>query len=161
MSRRLSKATVKLAYMPAQSLAARVQLAMDAAKMSPADLARASQSTTATISNWRNGNVDPDHVKASQLFRIADALQVDGRWLLLGSFGPAKVNESSLGYEESHPLKRDVFTIAIQLVTEELDKRGMTLPPPKKAEAMELAYDLLEEGLPQAKVLRFVLAAVA
>jgi hypothetical protein len=35
------------------------------------------------------------------------------------------------------------------------------LPPHKQAEAALLAFDLLEEGLPQAKVLRFVRAAVA
>lgn len=147
--------------MTAHTLKARVQEAMDAHNMTPADLARASESTTATVSNWRNGNVNPEHVKAAQLFKIADALKVDGRWLLLGEFGPAQVNESRAGYGPSHPVKLDVLTIAIQQVTEALAERDMTLPPAKQAEAIQLAYDLIEEGMPRAKVLRFVLAAVA
>lgn len=147
--------------MNADTLSDRVQAAMDAQQMTPADLARASDSTTATISNWRNGNVNPEHVKAAQLFKISDALKVDGRWLLLGGFGPARVNESVPPYGESHPVKSDVLRIAIQQVTEALGERNMTLPPAKQAEAIQLAYDLLEEGMPRAKVLRFVLAAVA
>lgn len=143
------------------TLQTRVQQAMDAKSWSPADLARASQSTTATISNWRNGMVVAEHVKAEQLFRIADALEVDGRWLLTGEFGSSRVNESSPGYGASHVLQRDVLKIAIQLVRDVLAEGKKTLPPAKEAEAIQLAYDLLEEGLPQAKVLRFVLAAVA
>jgi len=45
----------------------------------PADLARAADSTTATISNWLNDHVSPAHVKAEQLFRIADAAKRDHR----------------------------------------------------------------------------------
>jgi transcriptional regulator with XRE-family HTH domain len=143
--------------MPAVTLSTRLQAAMEAQSMTPADLARASQSTTATISNWRNGQVAPEHVKAEQLFRIADALKVDGRWLLTGQTGPA----TGTAPVASHPVKSDLLTIALQLVSEILDERDRKLPPAKHAEAAQLAYDLLEEGLPQAKVLRFVLAAVA
>lgn len=142
-------------------LKSRIRSAMDAMSMSPADLARAANSTTATISNWRNGHVDPDHVKAVQLYRIADALQVDGRWLLLGEISPARVNESAAGYGASHPVKSEVLKIALQLVREVLEGANRALPPPKEAEAVQLAYDLIEEGLPQAKVLRFVRAAIA
>jgi transcriptional regulator with XRE-family HTH domain len=147
--------------MSSDSLKSRVQKAMEELGMSPADLARAAESTTATVSNWRNGMVNPEHVKAAQLFKIADALRVDGRWLLLGDFGPARVNESAAAYGASHPVKSDVLSIAIQQVREVLEERGKTMPPAKEAEAIQLAYDLLEEGMPRAKVLRFVLAAVA
>ena len=147
--------------MASKTLRDRVQTAMDALGMTPADLARAAESTTATVSNWRNGMVNPEHVKAAQLFKIADALKVDGRWLLLGDLGPARINETAGTYESSHALKSDVLKIAIQLVTEVLSEGKRTLPPGKQAEAIQLAYDLIEEGLPQAKVLRFVLAAVA
>lgn len=134
---------------------------MAALDMTPADLARASDSTTATVSNWRNGMVNPEHVKAAQLFKIADALKVDGRWLLLGSFGPTGVHDPGTAHGESHPVKSEVLKLAIQQVREVLEERNKSLPPAKEAEAIQLAYDLLEEGLPQAKVLRFVLAAVA
>lgn len=53
----------------------------------PADLARAADSTTATISNWLNDHVSPAHVKAEQLFRIADAAKLDARELLYGVSG--------------------------------------------------------------------------
>lgn len=144
-----------------EDLKARIQKTMDAMSMTPADLARAAHSTTATISNWRNGNVDPEHVKAAQLYRIADALQVDGRWLLLGDLGPNRLNDSAARYGESHPVKLDVLKIALQQVREVLEHAERTLPPAKEAEAVQLAYDLIEEGLPQAKVLRFVRAAIA
>ena len=143
------------------TLETRVKQAMAAKGMKPADLARASSSTTATISNWRNGMVVAEHVKAEQLFRIADALEVDGRWLLTGEYGPLRVNESGVDYPASQVLQRDVLKIAIQLVRDVLAEGKKALPPAKEAEAIQLAYELLEEGLPQAKVLRFVLAAVA
>jgi hypothetical protein len=50
------------------------------------------------------------------------------------------------------------LTLAVQLVEEALE--GLTLPPPKKAELTVTVYELLGEGLTQAKVLRFVRAAV-
>ena len=53
----------------------------------PADLARAAKSTTATISNWLNDHVSASHVKAEQLFRIADAAKLDARELLYGVSG--------------------------------------------------------------------------
>jgi transcriptional regulator with XRE-family HTH domain len=138
-----------------------MQKTMDAMSMTPAALARASHSTTATISNWRNGNVDPEHVKAAQLYRISDALGVDGRWLLLGELGPTKVQDGTAVYGASHVVKSDVLKIALQQVREVLEEAKRTLPPAKEAEAVQLAYDLIEEGLPQAKVLRFVRAAIA
>ena len=105
--------------------------------------------------------MEPEHVKATQLFRIADALQIDGRWLLTGDPVPVGVREKIPEYSQSHPVKSDVLRISIQLVREVLRDADRTLPPAKESEAIQLAYDLIEEGLPQAKVLRFVLAAVA
>ncbi|WWW37231.1 helix-turn-helix transcriptional regulator [Stenotrophomonas rhizophila] len=125
----------------------------------PADLARASDTTTATISNWLNDNVVPEHVKAVQLFKIADAVGIDPRELLLGEASKAAGTEhSSL---PSQPVTLDDWIVAFQLVAEALDDRGLTLPPNKRAEVTLLAYDLLQEGLQRAKVLRFVQAAAA
>lgn len=144
------------------TLGQRLQAAIDRAGIHAAALASAAGTTEATISNWLRDNVQIEHVKAVQLFRIADAAKTDPRELLLGDSAqlPQWVAEDRSTYS-SHPLKQDVLTIAVQLVTEALAEGRATLPPPKQAEAISLAYDLLEEGMPRAKVLRFVLAAVA
>lgn len=143
-----------------QTLGQRLQSAMQAAKLAkPADLARASDTTTATISNWLNDNVVAEHVKAVQLFKIADAVGIDPRELLLGE--ASKAGNPDLSSLPSQPVTLDDWIVAFQLVAEALDDRGLTLPPNKRAEVTLLAYDLLQEGLQRAKVLRFVQAAAA
>jgi len=133
---------------------------MQAAQLArPADLARASDTTTATISNWLNDNVVAEHVKAVQLFKIADAVNVDPRELLLGE--PSKSRAAANDSAPSQPVILDSWIVAFQLVAEALDERGLALPPNKRAEVTLLAYELLQEGLQRAKVLRFVQAAAA
>lgn len=131
---------------------------MQAKQLTPAALARLAGTTEATISNWLNDNVRVDHVKAIQLFRIADSVEMEARYLLLDEVSAGAENFSR---GASQPLQHDHLTMAVQLVSEVLTKSGLLLPPPKQAEAILLAYDLLEEGMPGAKVLRFVRSAVA
>lgn len=133
---------------------------MDRQKLTPAGLARASGTTEATISGWLRDNVKPDHVKAVQLFKIADAAKTSPRTLLLGGQAAERISEDHAEYW-SQPERRDVLKLAFQLVAEVLESADLQLPPDKQAEAAMLAFELLEEGLPQAKVLRFVRAAVA
>ncbi len=57
----------------------------------------------------------------------------------------------------SQVLRPEGLTIAIQLAAEALE--GKYLPPPKLAELITLIYEFLEEGLPEAKILRFARAA--
>lgn len=146
--------------MPPDTLGKRLTAAM--AGMKPADLARAADSTTATISNWMNDNVLPEHVKAVQLFKIADAVNSDARELLMGgsATGRGSLNEER-GVYASQPVQLDNWKMAFQLVAEALDDRGLTLPPDKRAEVTLLAHDLLVEGLQAAKVLHFVKRAAA
>lgn len=136
---------------------------MLAAGLTPPKLASAAGTTPATIHNWLNDNVLTDHIKAIQLFRIADEVRLDPRTLLFGDEAvmPAWRVAQDASFYASHPVQSEHLTIALQLVTEELAKRDHVLPPNKQAEAAKLAYDLLEEGMPRAKVLRFVQAAVA
>ena len=142
------------------SLGHRMEKALNDRSWSSADLAREAGSTTPTVSNWVNDMVKVDHVKAVQLFSFAETLGVDPRWLLLGDVTPRHVRESQRAYQ-SQAVKSDVLKLSLQLVEEALAERDHVLPPHKKAEAIQLAYALIEEGMPQAKVLRFVLAAVA
>lgn len=53
----------------------------------------------------------------------------------------------------SQPLRRDDLKMALQLAAEALGDK--VLPPDKHAELVTLIYELLEDGLPEAKVLRF------
>jgi transcriptional regulator with XRE-family HTH domain len=59
---------------------------------------------------------------------------------------------------QSQAVRYDVLTVAIQLAEEALE--GRTLPTEKRAELVGLIYEMLEEGLPNAKVLRFARAAM-
>lgn len=140
------------------SLGDRLRAAMQARNLTPAGLAREAGTTEATVSNWLNNNVRVDHVKAIQLFKIADAAAVDARYILLGE---SMSSPDLASQPQSQPLLQEHLTMAIQLVADVLSQSGMTLPPAKQAEAIHLAYELLEEGMPGAKVLRFVRAAVA
>lgn len=144
--------------MSQSTLGSRLRAAMKRNKQTPVSLAREAGSTEATISNWLNDNVRVEHVKAIQLFKIADAARIDARELLLND---GLHLASAQDAQASHPVKQEELSMAIQLVTEVLQESEHELPPRKQAEAIQLAYDLLEEGLPRAKVLRFVLAAVA
>lgn len=144
--------------MTTNTLGTRLRSALKRTQKTPVALAKDAGTTEATISNWLNDNVQVDHVKAVQLFRIADAAGIDARELLLDD--GHRVADPSSGYA-SHPVQHDALTIAIQLVTEALVSGKRELPPQKQAEAIQLAYELLTEGLPRAKVLRFVHAAVA
>lgn len=142
-----------------RTLGARLKAAIEREKLSPAEVARRAKTTEATIHNWLNDLVNPEHVKAFRLFNIADAVGLNARELLIGD-AALRVSEPGAVYE-SHSVKSEILTIAIQLVVEELDRRNLALPPTRKAAAIKLAYDLLDEGIPQAKVLRFVLPNAA
>lgn len=151
--------------MTIEPLSQRLQRSLESAQLSPVGLANAAKTTEATISNWLNDKVQVDHVKASLLLRIASALNVRPQWLLLGegrqyeSWSTAE--PESPAYGASQPVQSETLIIALQLVAEALDSKGRTLPPPKRAELTALVYDLLVEGMPEAKVLRFALAAAA
>ena len=135
---------------------------MDAVKWTPSELARQARTTPATISNWLTEQVQPQHIKAEMLFNIAKALRVNPEWLLSGeltSDWPAYSWAPEI--EPSHPVSLPTLTIALRLAAEALNDGDMQLPPSKHAELVGLVYELLVEGLPEAKVLKFARAAAA
>ncbi|NLA67990.1 MAG: helix-turn-helix domain-containing protein [Gammaproteobacteria bacterium] len=150
--------------MPSETIGSRLAGRMAELNVHAAEVARRARTSEATISNWVSDKISPDHVKATMLMNIADAVEMDARELLLGERAPAtRLNEGRPAYP-SQDLSSDTLTLAFQLATDalaELGKQGKTLPPPKLAEIAKVAFELLEEGLPRAKVLRFVLAAAA
>ena len=139
---------------------------MDACGKNAASVANDAGTTEATISNWVTDSVSPDNVKAAMLFAIADAVKEDPRYLLGGSRrNVAQINvvrerETAYAAEPSQPVQLETWKIAFQLVAEALGN-DLTLPPEKQAEVTLLTHDLLTEGMPRAKVLRFVRAAAA
>ena len=144
--------------MTSETLGTRLQAAMKRAKLSAAELSRAANTTEATIHNWLNDNARVEHVKAKMLFSIARAVKADPYELLLGE--PSKIayiGEARATYEAtSQDLKPEALTLAFQLVEEAL--AGKNLPPEKRAEMVQICYDLIAEGLPRAKVLRLARA---
>lgn len=130
--------------------------------MSRLQLAKKAQTTDATVSNWLNDRVAVEQVKAAMLLRFAAAVEASPDWLLFGNSRAAgfRISEK-LPDQPSQAVKSETLKIALQLVAETLDKKGLALPLPKRAELTALVYDLLEEGMPEAKVLRFARAAAA
>ena len=144
--------------MARMTLGKRLEAAIGKAGVSPADIARSAGTTDATVSNWLKDKVQIENVKALMLFRIADGAKIDPRELLLGE--PSRLAEDHAEYGASHPVQSERLTIAVQLVQEALAEAGRQVPPARFAEAAKIAYELLEEGLQQAKVLRFVKTAL-
>jgi hypothetical protein len=72
-------------------------------------------------------------------------------WLATGQ-GPMLYSETA-PQGQSHDVRLEGLTMAIQLAAEALD--GKYLPPEKYAELVTLIYQGLEEGLPEATILRF------
>jgi transcriptional regulator with XRE-family HTH domain len=150
---------LKLPYMPPESLSQRLFSALQAAALSPAALAERIGTTEATISNWLNDKVQMEHVKAAVLLRISGSLGVRPEWLLFGE--GSRQSEVPSQSAASQSVKHETLTLALQLAGEVLEEKGLSLPPNKRAEVISLIYDLLEEGMPEAKVLRFARAAAA
>ncbi|MBA0280580.1 transcriptional regulator [Stenotrophomonas maltophilia] len=118
----------------------------------PADLARAAKSTTATISNWLNDHVSASHVKAEQLFRIADAAKLDARELLYGVNGRA-VGEPGNAYIPSQA-HLDVWQDAYELVSHLVAENGLEIDHRRHAALDLLAFELLMDGFSRSKVAR-------
>lgn len=118
----------------------------------PADLARAAKSTTATISNWLNDHVSASHVKAEQLFRIADAAKLDARELLYGGSGLG-VGEPGNAYIPSQA-HLDVWQDAYELVSHLVAENGLEIDHRRHAALDLLAFELLMDGFSRSKVAR-------
>lgn len=148
--------------MATSTLSTRFREAMADAKMTQVELAERAGVSAVTVGNWQNDRVQPEQVKAVMLLTFARILRVRPEWLLLGE-GPRLTTARVAGEDDpaSHPVKLAVLTSALQLVTETLQERRATLAPDKHAELISLVYELLDEGMPEAKVLRFARAAAA
>jgi len=111
------------------------------------------------VNNWlKRGKVGQS--SAAQVRELLPRASID--WLNDGIGDPPTVGEpvgSDVGLSQS--VKHETLTVALQLVAEVLDDQGLSLPTPKRAQLTASVYGLLDEGMPRAKVLHFVRAAVA
>ncbi|MCP1375350.1 helix-turn-helix domain-containing protein [Dyella lutea] len=94
---------------------------------------------------------DPDDEAVKAAYRRRDAA--------LKGFVAGLATAQEPQERASQAVRREDLKIALQLASEALGNRE--LPPDKHAELVTLIYELLEEGLPEAKVLRFARAAAA
>lgn len=148
--------------MTASTLSTRFREAMADAGLTQAELAERAGVSAVTVGNWQNDRVQPEQVKAVMLLTFARILRVRPEWLLLGEGARlATARPTADDLAASQPVKLPVLTSALQLVTETLLERRVALPPEKQAELVGLVYELLDEGMPEAKVLRFARAAAA
>lgn len=91
------------------------------------------------------------------LARLCAAAGVRLDWLATGEGEMHEVQASTLPNNASQPLRPEDLTIALQLANEALGEK--VLPPVKYAELVIVLYELLEEGLSEAKVLRYARTA--
>ena len=70
-----------------------------------------------------------------------------------GEMHAASTGTQTASDSASQGLRRDDLKMALQLAAEALGDK--VLPPEKHAEMVTLIYELLEDGLPEAQVLRF------
>lgn len=100
----------------------------------------------------------------SPLAKLAVVKGVRLEWLATGEgdMYARGVQEEPAQWASNEPaqaVRHEELTIALQLAAEALGEKE--LPPAKHAELVTLIYELLVEGLPEAKVLRFARAFAA
>lgn len=88
----------------------------------------------------------------------------NANWLLTGE-GPERleavaVAENPAGYG-SQLVSEEHLTLALSQVIEVLQDKELPMPPAKQAELVMAVAELHAEGIPEAKILRFVRAAIA
>ncbi|KAF1009096.1 MAG: hypothetical protein GAK28_00729 [Luteibacter sp.] len=85
--------------------------------------------------------------------RLCVAAKARLDWLATGE-GDVFVDQVPLGgFPDSQVLRHDELRMALELAGETL--AGRVLPPEKHAQLVMLIYELLQEGLPEAKILHF------
>lgn len=80
---------------------------------------------------------------------------INANWLLTGE-GPMRI-EDLAGAETPGALDRERMRLAMEAIEEGLSEVRLTMAPPKKAELLLAAYDLLEtDGVTKEKVMKIV-----
>lgn len=112
--------------------------------------------SSAALQRYIKGENEPPFAALARLC-VAAGVRMD--WLATGEGNMRVLPPADAPAGASQPVRHEELTIALQLAAEALGDR--TLPPAKHAELIALIYELLTEGLPEAKVLRFARAFAA
>jgi phage repressor protein C with HTH and peptisase S24 domain len=112
--------------------------------------------STDMLNKYERGASEPPFVAMAALCKAA-AVRME--WLATGEGEMHDTAAKPASDSASQPVRHETLTMALQLAAEALGEKE--LPPAKHAELVALIYELLEEGLPEAKVLRFARAAAA
>lgn len=125
--------------------------------MNQRDRAAALEVAVSSYQHYERDERSPDVAFLGRL--IAEGWSAN--WLISGQ-GPERLDQVGEGATAvaggSQALSQETLKIALQMA---VDLDVLLLPPPKQARMIELIYGLLEEGLPEAKVLVFARAAAA
>lgn len=124
---------------------------------SAAEIARRCGFSEAVIRSWRDGASDPSRARCIALARGTGTSLL---WIVDGEGPRSRAEFSQFMAQQSRfqPVRYDVLKVALQLA-EELTE-GKVLSTEDRAELVGLIYEMHEEGLPEAKILRFARAAV-
>ena len=112
--------------------------------------------SSAALQRYINEENEPPFAALARLCAAAGA-RLD--WLATGEGDMHEAPASPASDSASQAVRHAELTIALQLAAEALGEKE--LPPGKHAELVALIYELLVEGLPEAKVLRFARAFAA
>ena len=108
-----------------------------------------------TYQNYERDDREPDLRTLLAAYREGWNLN----WVLTGE-GPERL-EYLGGAAPSHPVSQKSLMLALQQVEEVVAEHRLPMPPARKADLTLAVAELIEEGMPEAKVLRFVRAAAA
>ena len=121
--------------------------------------------STDQLAKYMAGNAEPPLLP---LARLCQEKGVSLDWLATGEGGmyatqvpePSRhqVREPSAQYVVSQSVSQETLTLALQLVEEVLSAKALPMPASDKAELTLAVAELLQEGVPEATVLRFVRA---
>ncbi|MGS1014070.1 helix-turn-helix domain-containing protein [Rhodanobacter sp. UC4450_H17] len=127
---------------------------------SRAEAARVAGMSTDQLARYEKGGTP----SFRPLVKLAAAKGVRLEWLATGDgeMYAQEVREAPAQWstdEASQSVRLDELTMALQLAADALGEKE--LPPAKHAELVSLIYELLIEGLPEARVLHFARAFAA
>ena len=145
-----------------EELGRRITAVLDRIGTRRASAAIARRSTD-MLSKYERGTSEPPFAAMAALCKAAG---VRLEWLATGEgdmdLKPRFVREEAAQWPADSPsqaVRRDELMLALQLASEALGEKE--LPPGKHAELVTLIYELLVEGLPEARVLHFARAFAA
>jgi transcriptional regulator with XRE-family HTH domain len=133
------------------AIGARIKQARGALGLTQKGLCEATGMPFPSLRNYESSNQIPGGEAILALMHAG----INANWLLTGE-GPMRI-EDLAGAETPGALDRERMRLAMEAIEEGLSEVRLTMAPPKKAELLLAAYDLLEtDGVTKEKVMKIV-----